>query len=170
MGCMDWDGHPASLSPGLDLRRCALLWTPPFGMPGGNTTSLSLDALQEKISDISWPLFESLGELARAGLFLPKYVVATSASFLDSWHGDFGCEAAAFAAMETLCKYTAARLASEGVRMNVIRRPWPEAAGSEASDREVAGVALSLCSGLMDGVCCQILTVDRGAEFLLPVI
>ncbi|MCK6593292.1 MAG: SDR family oxidoreductase, partial [Polyangiaceae bacterium] len=85
----------------------------------------------------------------------------------------------------TLCRYMNYRLFDEDMRINVIRSrsirtasfeatfggEFARFAGKFTSERhfldaeEVAEAALALCSGMMDGVSGQVITVDRGTTF-----
>ena len=89
------------------------------------------------------------------------------------------------AVMETLCRYLNYRLAAEGARVNVVRSrnvrtlSLRNTFGSEFEQfarrfvrdehyieaEEAADVVLALCSGWLDGVSGQVLTVDRGTTF-----
>ncbi len=89
------------------------------------------------------------------------------------------------AVLETLCRYLSYRLFDEDIRINVIRSRSVRTAsfnahfGAEFSEfarrftreshfmqaEEVADAAVALCSGLLDGISGQVLTVDRGTTF-----
>jgi enoyl-[acyl-carrier-protein] reductase (NADH) len=93
--------------------------------------------------------------------------------------------AAAKAVMETLCRYLNYRLYDEGVRVNVVRSrnvrtlALRDTFGADferfarrfvrdehyIEAKEVADVVVALCSGWLDGVSGQTLTVDRGTTF-----
>ena len=98
--------------------------------------------------------------------------------------------AASKAVMETLCRYMNYRLRDHDVRVNVVRTrnvrtlAYRDTFGKEFDDftqrfsrdehflqpGDVADVILALCSGLMDGVSGQILTVDRGITFFDNIV
>lgn len=118
---------------------------------------------------------------ARFGRY-PRYVVAISSVGHTTYHVDYDVIAAAKAALETLCTYLHHRLRDHGTRVNVLRtrftstdslratigdafEPFVErhAPGLFTRPEEVAEAAVGLCSGLMDGVGGQVITVDRGA-------
>jgi NAD(P)-dependent dehydrogenase (short-subunit alcohol dehydrogenase family) len=84
--------------------------------------------------------------------------------------------------LETLCRYLHYRLSAEGTSVNVVRTRFVDTAsladtfGAEfasfvrqiepdvlSTPQEVAGAIVGVCSGLMDALGGQVLTVDRGA-------
>ena len=79
--------------------------------------------------------------------------------------------AASEAVLETLCRYTNERLSADDARMNILRHRLPpadDALNTEqrfATPAEVASAAVALCSGLLDSMRGQVLTVDRGGNF-----
>lgn len=144
-----------------DVPRCALVWIPPCGVAGGGAPTLG--GLQAAISGTVWPLFDLLHRVHLETGSYPGRVVAVSSGFVDSWEPGADVAAAAMASLETLCKYTAARLGPAGVRVNVVRRPAGNL--SPAAHRDVAGVIVALCSGWMDALNGQVLDADGGAGF-----
>jgi enoyl-[acyl-carrier-protein] reductase (NADH) len=112
-------------------------------------------------------------------------VVGLSSTGVDSYTIGYDFVAASKAVMETLCRYLNYRLFDEDIRINVLRSPAVRTAsydahfGAEFDDfarrftrvhhyieaDEVGNAAVALCSGLMDGVSGQVLTVDRGTSF-----
>jgi enoyl-[acyl-carrier-protein] reductase (NADH) len=92
------------------------------------------------------------------------------------------------AALETLSRYLALHLRPEGVRVNVLRPGLVDTASARATfgdaivdsarsgevdiaipPRDVARACLALCSGLMDSVTGQVITVDEGASLVSPI-
>jgi enoyl-[acyl-carrier-protein] reductase (NADH) len=106
-------------------------------------------------------------------------------------HPGYDLVGAAKAVLETLCRYLALRLKAEGVRVNAVRCGPLDTASLRATfgdalphsltaaagngrdlllDPQVVGRAcVALCSGLMDGVTGQVLTVDEGWSLVSPV-
>lgn len=118
---------------------------------------------------------------ARFGAY-PRYVLAVSSAGHETYHVDYDAIAAAKAALETLCVYMHHRLRPHGSRVNVLRTRFTStdslratigdhfepfvrrhAPGLFTTPEEVAEAAFGLCSGLMDGVGGQVITIDRGA-------
>lgn len=125
-----------------------------------------VDRLNRSIADGAWPVFAVL-QRARAALGrFPRHVVALAAD--HSGPGD-DFAAASDAALETLCRHASGRMAGDDARMNVLRYRLASDAnqgrGIFAAPREVANAAVALCSGLLDAMRGEVLTVDRGASF-----
>ncbi len=142
-------------------------------------------ALDQTIAASAWPMVEYTRRIKRIFGRYPRYVVGMSSTGPDSFAVGYDFVAASKAVMETLCRYMSYRLFDEDIRINILRSrnvrtpSFDETFGAEFvafSERftrpehflpaeEVAGTALALCSGLMDGVRGQVLTVDRGTTF-----
>lgn len=112
----------------------------------------------------------------------PRYVVALSSVGHETYHVGYDIVAAAKAALETLCTYLHHRVRDHGSRVNVLRTrfaateslddtfgpgfaPFVErhAPGLFTSTAAIAEAAFGLCSGLLDGVGGQVITIDGGA-------
>jgi NAD(P)-dependent dehydrogenase (short-subunit alcohol dehydrogenase family) len=144
-----------------------------------------LRGLHKSIDQSAWPMVEYTRRIKAVFGRYPRYVVGMSSTGPDSFSVGYDFVAASKAVMETLCKYMNYRLFDEDVRINVIRSRSIRTAsfdatfGAEFSEfakrftkenhfltaDEVADAALALCSGMMDGVSGQILTIDRGTSF-----
>jgi NAD(P)-dependent dehydrogenase (short-subunit alcohol dehydrogenase family) len=113
----------------------------------------------------------------------PRYVVGISSQGAQSFHVNYDVIAASKAALEALCRYMNHRLRDEGTRVNVVSTRFvstdslratmgddfeafveKHAPGTFTTASEVAEAVFGLCSGLMDGVGGQVVTVDRGAN------
>ena len=141
--------------------------------------------LHQSIDASAWPMVEYTRRIKKVFGKYPRYVVGMSSTGPDSFSAGYDFVAASKAVMETLCKYMNYRLFDEDVRINVIRSRsvktpmFEETFGAEFSKfakrfttdkhflqpEEVAEAALALCSGMMDGVSGQIITIDRGTTF-----
>lgn len=144
-------------------------------------------ALEKSLRYSAWPLADYLLQLhARSGRY-PRYVVAMSSTGPDTFTLGYDFMAAAKAALEVLCRYLSWHLREEDVRINVVRsravrtETFDRAFGREFASfveevaphkdlhwvrpEDVADVVVALCSGLLDGVRGQVLTVDRGGGF-----
>jgi NAD(P)-dependent dehydrogenase (short-subunit alcohol dehydrogenase family) len=112
----------------------------------------------------------------------PRYVVAISSQGSESLHEAYDIAAACKSALETLCRYLAHRLHSEGSSVNVVRTRFVEsdslnstfgdefapfvkqrAPGLFTEPAVIADAVVGLCSGLLDAMNGQILDVDGGA-------
>jgi hypothetical protein len=131
----------------------------------------SADALARAIGDRAWPAFACL-QRARAVLGrFPRYAVVLSPLAPDRFAAGADFSAAGEAVLETLCRFVNERLPTDEARMNILRhRLGPDSASEHsgrlfATPQEVANAAVALCSGLLDAMRGQVLTVDRGAAF-----
>lgn len=119
---------------------------------------------------------------ARFGSY-PRYIVAISSTGHETYHLHYDIVAMAKAALETACRYLNHRLRDHGTRVNALRtrfastdslrdtfgdkfEPFVEqhAPGLFTSPEQIGEAAYGLCSGLMDGVGGQVITVDNGAQ------
>ena len=148
-------------------------------------SDLNRRAFRRTMDASTWPTFDVIQAHHAAFDQHPRYVVVMSSDGPDRFAVGYDLVAASKAALEAMCRYMAHRLAPQGVALNVIRSrgvktdALAEVFGddlmsfaetvtdpSDALDPEdVANVALMLCSGLMDGMTGQIVTVDKGTSF-----
>ncbi|MEQ1861794.1 MAG: hypothetical protein ABMA13_17895 [Chthoniobacteraceae bacterium] len=126
--------------------------------------------LMGAVSGGAWPAISCLLRAKSALGKFPRHTVALSSSAADRAELGADFAAAGGAVLETLCRYWSGRLATEGAHFNLIRhrafaadRRLPDRLIATAAD--VASAAVALCSGWMDPMCGQVLTVDRGAGF-----
>jgi NAD(P)-dependent dehydrogenase (short-subunit alcohol dehydrogenase family) len=143
-------------------------------------------ALLKSIQYSSWPTFAYMQQIRKVFGRYPRYVVATSSPGPDSFNPGYEFVAASKAVLETLVRYASYRLRDDNVNINVVRaaaldtQSTRDMFGSELFDflerlappgfkwlkpEEVASVIVALCSGLLDGVKGQVLTVDQGMLF-----
>lgn len=133
----------------------------------------------------TWPTVAYSRALHAAFGVWPRYIVAMSSTGPDHYAHGYDFVATSKAALETLCRYLTWRLRHEDVRINVIRSRAVRTeafastfgaalegfAGDLVTPRhwvepeEVAGTAVALCSGLLDALAGQVVTVDRGTTF-----
>ena len=145
----------------------------------------STRALFKSIDYSAWPLVAYTRRIKSAFGCYPRYVVGMSSTGVDSFSVGYDFVAASKSVLETLCRYLNYRLFDEDVRVNVIRSRSVRTASFDAhfgsqfgafagrftrehhfmQAEEVARTVVALCSGLMDGVSGQVLTVDRGTTF-----
>ena len=153
-----------------------------FGATVRGVDDYSKRALQAGIDYSAWPLVTHT--LAARTLFgrAPRYVVGVSSEGADTMHAGYDLIATAKAVLETLCRYLHYRLSEEGTSVNVVRTRFVDTTsladtfGAEfppflrrfepdvlSTPEEVADAIVGICSGLMDALGGQVLTVDRGA-------
>lgn len=153
-----------------------------FGATVSGVDAYSKKALHAGIDYSAWPLVTHT--LAARSLFgaPPRYVVGVSSVGAETMHVGYDLIATSKSVLETLCRYLHYRLREEGSTVNVVRTRFVETtslddtAGAEfvpfvraiepdalTAPEEVADAILGVCSGLMDALGGQVLTVDRGA-------
>lgn len=132
-----------------------------------------------------WPTVEYLQKIKRAFDRYPRYVIAMSTTGIDTYTRNYDLVATAKATLETLCRYLAFRLRHEDCRINCIRTRAIRTESMEAvvgkdldaivertesdaymvSPEQIGETAVALCSGYLDQMNGQVLTVDRGGLF-----
>jgi NAD(P)-dependent dehydrogenase (short-subunit alcohol dehydrogenase family) len=142
-------------------------------------------ALFQSIDYSAWPLVEYTRRIKAAFGHYPRHVVGMSSTGVDSFSSGYDFVAASKAVLESLVRYVNYRLFDDDVRINVVRSRSVRTTSFDAHfgadfaefaqrftreshfmrAAEVADVVVALCSGLMDGVSGQVLTVDRGTTF-----
>jgi NAD(P)-dependent dehydrogenase (short-subunit alcohol dehydrogenase family) len=142
-------------------------------------------ALLQSVRYGGWPTSEYLLRMREVFGRYPRYVVAMSSDGPDRYSPGYDLVAASKSVLETLCRYLTYRLRNEDVRINVLRSRAVRTDAFEATfgqelvsfagrlgfgecfveAEEVGRAALALCSGFLDGVRGQVITVDRGATF-----
>ena len=139
--------------------------------------------LHTAIDYTTWPLVALTRVTQEVFGRYPRYVVAVSSEGAETLHVGYDAVAAAKAALEALCRYLHHRLRDHDVRVNAVRTRFVDtealratfgagfpafvehhAPGLFTTPGEVAAAIFGVCSGLMDGVGGQIITVDHGAN------
>lgn len=158
----------------------------------GSTLVTSMEDLNERallktMQYSAWPTIGYVRAIKNTFGTYPRYIVAVSSTGPDCFSMNYDFIAASKAALETLCRYLAHRLRKEkdSVRVNVVRTlglqtgSFRDVFGDKfgeylaglvpedclVREEDVADTILALCSGLMDGVNGQIITVDKGSVF-----
>jgi NAD(P)-dependent dehydrogenase (short-subunit alcohol dehydrogenase family) len=131
----------------------------------------------------AWPLVSYTRAAKDIFGHYPRYVVGLSSQGASTFHVNYDIVAAAKAALEALARYLNHRLRDEGTRVNVVGTRFVStdslratlgedfeafaerhSPGVFTTPEEVGEAVFGLCSGLMDGVGGQVVTVDRGAN------
>ncbi len=151
----------------------------------GSLDDYTLRGLDKSIKNSAWPLVSYTKAIHAAFGAYPKYVVAMSSDGPDHYSIGYDFVAITKAVLETMTRYLSYRLLEHGTKVNAIRsrsvktESFDSVFGKDlrefgerfASERhfiptdEVAGAALALCSGWLDAVNGQVITVDRGTAF-----
>ena len=145
----------------------------------------SLQSLKKSLRYSAWPMVAYTKQLYRTLGKYPRYIVGLSSPGPDQYYHGYDYVAFSKAIMEMLCKYMSYRLRDQHVCVNVVRgtgvktKSLESTFGSEfekfakklippsywIAPEEIAGTVAMLCSGLLDAVRGQIITVDRGVGF-----
>jgi NAD(P)-dependent dehydrogenase (short-subunit alcohol dehydrogenase family) len=153
-----------------------------FGATVRGIDDYSKKALHAGIDYSAWPLVTHTMAARKVFGKGPRYVVGISSEGADSMHAGYDLIATAKATLETLCRYLHYRLSPDGTTVNVVRTRFVDTEslastfGEEFADfvRKfepdvltppglVADAVVGICSGLMDALGGQVVTVDRGA-------
>jgi NAD(P)-dependent dehydrogenase (short-subunit alcohol dehydrogenase family) len=132
----------------------------------------------------AWPIVSYTTTAHEVFGAYPKYVVGISSLGAEALHANYDLVGPTKAVLESLCRYMNYRLDRHGVRVNVVRTrfvrteslattfgeefiPFVEKYASDlfSSPAEVGEAVYGVCSGLMDGLGGQVVTVDGGASF-----
>lgn len=160
-----------------------------FAQVVDSVTDLERQSLELSLRYSTWPVLD-LVHAAREKLgCYPRYVLAISSDGGTVCHPGYDMAGIAKAALETLCRYLAIRLRREGVRVNVVRSGPLDTASTRATfgdavldtdpvrgqgmildPNAVARACVGLCSGLMDSITGQVITVDEGVSLFSPVV
>jgi NAD(P)-dependent dehydrogenase (short-subunit alcohol dehydrogenase family) len=144
----------------------------------------SFKALSQTIGYSAWPMFAYTEKIREGFGRYPRYVVGMSSTGPDYYSKGYDFMAASKSVMETLCRYMSYRLYDEDIHMNIIRSRAVRTMSLQDTfgdfekfaqrftreehyidATEVAHCVVALCSGLLDGMRGQVITVDRGTSF-----
>ena len=146
---------------------------------------MTFRGFEKSMRNSAWPLISYTQAVHKAFGTYPRYIVAMSSDGPDHYSIAYDFVAATKAVLETFTRYLAYRLLEHGTKVNAIRsrsvktesfdsvfgkdlREFGLRFGTEehfVDPDEVAGAAVALCSGWLDAVNGQVLTVDRGTAF-----
>lgn len=154
-----------------------------FGATVSRVDDYSKKALHAGIDYSAWPIVTHTLAARRVFGHAPRYVVGVSSEGAESMHVGYDLIATSKAVLETLCRYLHYRLRTEGTSVNVVRTRFvdtvslSDTAGEDfpafvrryepdvlTPAGEVAEAIVGICSGAMDALGGQVLTVDRGAS------
>jgi NAD(P)-dependent dehydrogenase (short-subunit alcohol dehydrogenase family) len=175
-----------ALQPG---RLLALVSNLAFGQVVRGLPDLKRGSLELSLRYSTWPVLELLRAAKETLGHYPRYALAISTDGGAVCHPGYDMVGIAKAALEALCRYLALHLRGEGVRVNAVRCGPLDTAGSRATFGDalldsdaaardgflldpqcVARACVALCSGLMDSVTGQVITVDEGVSLFSPIV
>ena len=153
--------------------------------PARGVSSYRKRSLLKSLEYSALPFVTYLQKIERLFGRPPRYVVGISSDGADNYFSGYEFVAVSKAVMETLCRYLAAHLAGQDVRLNIVRsrNVLTDAVGEifgssyEAFLRRYAGpeyfmraeeigdAVLALSSGMLDAMSGQIIQVDKGMAF-----
>jgi NAD(P)-dependent dehydrogenase (short-subunit alcohol dehydrogenase family) len=153
-----------------------------------SVSDLTRTSLELSLRYSTWPVLEYVHAAKDTLGYYPRYVLGISTNGGEICHPGYDMVGVAKAALETLCRYLAFRLRGEGVRVNAVRFGPLDTASSRATfgddtiDADLARderliiepaaaarACVALCSGLLDSVTGQVITVDEGLSLLSPI-
>lgn len=141
--------------------------------------------LLKSIHYSAWPMVAYPRAIEAAFGAWPRYVVGMSSTGPDHYAHGYDFVASSKSVMETLCRYLTWHTRDMDVRVNVIRsravrtEAFVSTFGADlegfcaafagprhwVSPQAVADATVAVCSGLLDALRGQVLTVDRGTTF-----
>ena len=140
-------------------------------------------SLFKTIEYSSWPMVEYTRKIKKIFGAYPRYIIGISSDGPDHFYQGYDFVAASKALLELFAKNLSMHLFSEGCRVNVLRfgavktDAFNAVFGNEFFDfvkahgvreemilttEECGKAAVALCSGLLDGINGQVITVDYG--------
>ena len=151
----------------------------------------SLDEYKKKslfktIEYSTWPMIDYTRKIKERFGAYPRYIIGISSDGPDHFYQGYDFVAASKGLMETFSRYLAIHLAPEGSRVNVVRfgpvetDSFNQVFGEGFFDyvrrhgiredmllkiEDCGKTVVALCSGLLDAVNGQILTIDNGLSF-----
>ncbi len=155
-----------------------------------NIEEYSEKGLFKSIEYSTWPLIQYPSQMQKTFGSFPKYIIGLSSYGIDTAFTRYDFVAASKVIMEVLVKYLNRHFLDEDIIFNIVRtRPVitdslistlgegckafiekHDFAGTEVGLDEIGSAILMLCSGLMDGIRGQTLTIDKGFAFTDGII
>jgi len=153
--------------------------------PAQGIESLKRRSLLKSLEYSAWPFVAYVQQIKKTFGRYPRYVVGISSDGPDRYFAHYEFVAVSKAVMETFCRYLSKHLAREDIRLNILRTrnvltdaveevfgaDYKEFVGKYAGEEyfirpeEVGDAVLALCSGMLDALSGQVITVDKGIGF-----
>lgn len=153
-------------------------------MRGDGVENHSRRALIKSLDYSAWPFIDYLQQIHATFGRYPGYAIAMSSDGPDTHYPGYEYVAVAKSVLETFVRYMSTHLRDEGVKVNALRtrqvitdsyaQIFGEArvglsdqfAEFAITAEEVAETTFVLCSGLLDAMSGQVISLDRGAAFV----
>lgn len=145
-------------------------------------------ALDRSLAYSAWPIVELVQSAHETFGSYPRYVIGVSSDGGEVCHPAYDLVGVSKSVLETLCRYLALRLKDHGTRVNAIRPGFLDTASARATfgdalfeqiqarypdmlldPNEVAKACVGLCSGYMDAITGQVITIDEGWGLVSPI-
>lgn len=155
-----------------------------FGSVVKSFEDYELRGLSAGIAYSAWPLVTHTRVAREVFGAYPRHVVGISSMGAEALHASYDLIGPTKAVLESLCRYLGYRLERQGVRVNVVRTRFVRTESLAATfgedfvpfveryapdlftpAAEVGEAVYGVCSGLMDGLSGQVITIDGGASF-----
>lgn len=153
--------------------------------PAQGIESLKRRSLLKSLEYSAWPFVAYTQQMKKIFGRYPRYVVGISSDGPDRYFAHYEFVAVSKAVMETFCRYLSKHLGQEDIRLNVLRTrnvltdaveevfgaDYKEFVGKYAGEdyfvrpEEIGDAVLALCSGMLDAMSGQVITVDKGIAF-----
>ncbi|MBV7340231.1 SDR family oxidoreductase [Chloroflexi bacterium TSY] len=159
-----------------------------FGKTVTDLGDLRRRALERSLAYSAWPVVDLVQAAYEIFGCYPRYVIGVSSDGGQVCHPNYDLIGVSKSVLETLCRYLAFRLKSHGTRVNAIRPGFLDTASARATFgdgvfeelearhpqmlldlQEVAKACVALCSGYMDAVTGQVITIDEGWGLASPI-
>lgn len=158
-----------------------------FAKTVGDLGDMRRRALERSLAYSAWPVVELVQTAHEMFGTYPRYVIGISSDGGEVCHPAYDLVGVSKSVLETLCRYLALRLKPHGTRVNAIRPGFLDTASARSTfgdaifgqiqerhpdmlldPNEVAKTCVALCSGYMDAITGQVITVDEGWGLVSP--
>lgn len=145
-------------------------------------------SLERSLTYSAWPVVDLVQAAHETFAHYPRYVIGISSDGGEVCHPAYELVGVSKSVLETLCRYLALRLKPHGTRVNALRPGFLDTASARATFGDalfgqiqarypdmlldpsaVAKTCVALCSGYMDAMTGQVITVDEGWGLVSPL-
>ncbi len=157
-----------------------------FALPVPSLKDYNKKSFLRTLEYSAWPIVEYTRKIKEKFAAYPEYVIGISSDGPDHYYPGYDFVAASKALMELFAKYLSIHLLKEGTKVNVLRfgpvatdsfqaffgESFFDCIREEIPEERVLKVeecgsaVLALCSGMLDALNGQVITVDQGVPFM----